>query len=82
MQLNLRARDEDRAGSLCWAAFTESLRDKSPYRTILALKFDAPGKPPDRSQALCRLKPSIPIVGEYGIPIRDEIELERRVQNE
>jgi hypothetical protein len=31
---------------------------------------------------LCRLKPSIPIVGEYGIPIRDEIELERRVQNE
>jgi hypothetical protein len=29
-----------------------------------------------------RLKPSIPIVGEYGIPIRDEIELERRVQNE
>jgi hypothetical protein len=29
-----------------------------------------------------RLKPSIPIVGEYGIPIRDEIDLERRVQNE
>src|SRR5258708_10143552 len=29
-----------------------------------------------------RLKTSIPIVGEYGIPIRDEIELERRVQNE
>ena len=29
-----------------------------------------------------RLKPSIPTVGEYGIPIRDEIELECRVQNE
>ena len=27
-----------------------------------------------------RLKPSISMVGEYGIPIRDEIELECRVQ--
>jgi GNAT superfamily N-acetyltransferase len=26
-----------------------------------------------------RIKPSIPAIGEYGIPIRDEIELERRV---
>jgi GNAT superfamily N-acetyltransferase len=26
-----------------------------------------------------RVKPSIPATGEYGIPIRDEIELERRV---
>jgi hypothetical protein len=26
-----------------------------------------------------RLKPSIPLVGEYGIPIRDEIELEMRL---
>jgi GNAT superfamily N-acetyltransferase len=26
-----------------------------------------------------RIKPSIPAVGEYGIPIRDEIELERSV---
>ena len=28
-----------------------------------------------------RLKPSISLIGEYGIPIRDEIELERRVQS-
>lgn len=26
-----------------------------------------------------RLKPSIPAVGEYGIPIRDELELERQI---
>ena len=26
-----------------------------------------------------RLKPSIPLIGEYGIPIRDEIELEMRL---
>lgn len=26
-----------------------------------------------------RIKPSIPAVGEYGIPIRDEIELERAI---
>jgi GNAT superfamily N-acetyltransferase len=26
-----------------------------------------------------RVKPSIPAIGEYGIPIRDEIELERQV---
>jgi len=25
-----------------------------------------------------RIKPSIPVVGEYGILIRDEIDLERR----
>ena len=29
-----------------------------------------------------RLKPSIPLVGEYGIPIRDEIELEMRLSQE
>jgi len=28
--------------------FTESLRDKSPHRTILALKLDAHGQLPDR----------------------------------
>jgi hypothetical protein len=27
------------------------------------------------------LKPSIPLAGEFGIPIHDEIELERRIQN-
>ena len=27
------------------------------------------------------IKPSISLIGEYGIPIRDEIELERRVQS-
>jgi hypothetical protein len=26
-----------------------------------------------------RLKPSIPLVGDFGIPIRDEIELELRL---
>jgi hypothetical protein len=26
-----------------------------------------------------RVKPSIPVIGEHGIPIRDEIELERAV---
>jgi GNAT superfamily N-acetyltransferase len=26
-----------------------------------------------------RVKPSIPVIGEHGIPIRDEIELEREV---
>ena len=26
-----------------------------------------------------RLKPSIPAVGEYGIPIRDQLELERQI---
>jgi hypothetical protein len=26
-----------------------------------------------------RIKPSIPVVGEYGILIRDEIDLKRRV---
>jgi GNAT superfamily N-acetyltransferase len=30
----------------------------------------------DLREAARRLKPSIPLVGEYGIPIRDEIELE------
>ena len=29
-----------------------------------------------------RLKPSIPAVGAYGIPIRDEIDLERQVTSE
>jgi GNAT superfamily N-acetyltransferase len=28
-----------------------------------------------------RIKPSIPVTGEYGIPIRDEIELEREIQH-
>jgi ribosomal protein S18 acetylase RimI-like enzyme len=28
-----------------------------------------------------RIKALIPVVGEYGIPIRDEIDLERQVQN-
>jgi GNAT superfamily N-acetyltransferase len=27
------------------------------------------------------IKPSISLIGEYGIPIRDEIDLERQVQN-
>jgi hypothetical protein len=31
---------------------------------------------PDAVAASRRLKPGIPEVGEYGIPIRDEIELE------
>jgi RimJ/RimL family protein N-acetyltransferase len=28
-----------------------------------------------------KLKPSIPVVGNYGIPIRDEIELEMKLKN-
>jgi hypothetical protein len=32
----------------------------------------------DKSRSL---KPSISLIGAYGIPIRDEIELERQVQN-
>ncbi|MFI0445611.1 hypothetical protein [Actinomadura sp. 6N118] len=30
------------------------------------------------SDARTRLKPEIPLTGSYGIPIRDEIELEKR----
>jgi acetyltransferase (GNAT) family protein len=34
---------------------------------------------PGTVEESCRLKPSIPAIGEYGIPIRDELELERQV---
>jgi ribosomal protein S18 acetylase RimI-like enzyme len=33
----------------------------------------------DLRDAARRLKPSIPLIGNYGIPIRDEIELELRI---
>jgi hypothetical protein len=31
---------------------------------------------PNALEAARRLKPEIPLVGDYGIPLRDEIELE------
>ena len=37
---------------------------------------------PGAVDAARRLKPSIPEVGAYGIPIRDEIDLERQIETE
>jgi GNAT superfamily N-acetyltransferase len=37
-------------------------------------------RPGAADKARC-IKPSIPLVGEYGIPIRDEIELQRQIQS-
>jgi hypothetical protein len=34
----------------------------------------------DLRETAQRLKPSIPLVGEFGIPICDEIELEKRLR--
>lgn len=40
--------------------------------------FRLVGVAPDAVSAARVVKPSIPLVGEYGIPIRDELTLERR----
>ena len=70
----------DAGCSRLWLITTnDNVRAMAFYR---ANGFDVVAIHEDALEISRRLKPSIPLVNEHGVPIRDEIEMERRLSSD
>ncbi len=70
----VRARALDAGCGLLWVVTTNDNLDALRFYQRRGLRIV--GITPDAMDASRKLKPSIPLTGEYDIPLRDEIELE------